>query len=410
MKIRNTKSPLARLVGLALMLSMASSNSFGQSTSSKEEAVKQDLIKGYANLRLRLEDVSQNNPLEDAQALTLRTRVGVNIAEKYAFSGVIEFEDVRDAFGINDYSVPPAGVRPGQFSVIADPETTELDQAYVKWRSGNFEVKAGRQAITHDAHRFIGDVGFRQDRQTFDALSLKYKHESGAVFEAAQVFKRNRIFAEEADIDSQDTLLRTQFQTPIGKLTGYGYLLESDNGTNNGLDTYGALLTGSKDNWSYKAELATQDNTNANRKISTEYVALESGWKVKKTTIKVGVEMLTSDGGQGGFATPLATLHKFNGWADSFLRTPDVGLQDFYGSVATPFLGGNLVLIYHDFRADDNQGLGNDLGSEINVQFKRKLGDRYAGVLRFASYDAGDSGYGYVDTDKFWAWIEGDFR
>ena len=28
--------------------------------------------------------------------------------------------------------------------------------------------------------------------------------------------------------------------------------------------------------------------------------------------------------------TPLATLHKFNGWADLFLTTPNAGLEDAY--------------------------------------------------------------------------------
>jgi hypothetical protein len=31
-----------------------------------------------------------------------------------------------------------------------------------------------------------------------------------------------------------------------------------------------------------------------------------------------------------GFTTPLATLHKFQGWADKFLTTPVNGLADLY--------------------------------------------------------------------------------
>ena len=37
--------------------------------------------------------------------------------------------------------------------------------------------------------------------------------------------------------------------------------------------------------------------------------------------------------------TPLATLHKFDGWADLFLTTPNKGLQDLYAGAAYRFDG-----------------------------------------------------------------------
>jgi len=43
----------------------------------------------------------------------------------------------------------------------------------------------------------------------------------------------------------------------------------------------------------------------------------------------VGYEVLEGNGAIG-FATPLATLHAFNGWADMFLTTPANGLKDLY--------------------------------------------------------------------------------
>jgi hypothetical protein len=50
---------------------------------------------------------------------------------------------------------------------------------------------------------------------------------------------------------------------------------------------------------------------------------IEVGTTVASVNVKVGYELLGSDNGEYGFATPLATLHKFNGWADQFLGTPD---------------------------------------------------------------------------------------
>lgn len=53
------------------------------------------------------------------------------------FSGVIELEDVR-YLGLHDYSVPATGFNTGRYPVISDPETTELNQAYLQYQQGAF--------------------------------------------------------------------------------------------------------------------------------------------------------------------------------------------------------------------------------------------------------------------------------
>ena len=45
--------------------------------------------------------------------------------------------------------------------------------------------------------------------------------------------------------------------------------------------------------------------------------------------LNAGYEVLGADNGVG-FATPLATGHKFQGWADKFLTTPGDGIEDVY--------------------------------------------------------------------------------
>jgi hypothetical protein len=45
-------------------------------------------------------------------------------------------------------------------------------------------------------------------------------------------------------------------------------------------------------------------------------------------TAKIAYEVLGSDGRNYAFATPFATLHKFNGWSDQSLGTPSQGLVD----------------------------------------------------------------------------------
>jgi len=122
------------------------------------------------DLNLRYEAVDQDNSSKNASALTLRTRLNYTGANYNGFSGVVEFEDSRQIAGVNRYNDTVGNNT--QYSIIADPETTELDQAYVQYKQGKFIAKLGRQVLTLDNHRYVGHVGWRQDRQTFDAATL----------------------------------------------------------------------------------------------------------------------------------------------------------------------------------------------------------------------------------------------
>jgi len=369
--------------------------------------------KAFANLRLRYEnaDIANGNG-EDADALTLRTSFGYQTGDYHGFSVLVEAEDVREVLGVRDFSVPPAGVRAGEFDVIADPETTELDQAFVQYKAGGFTGKLGRQVIALDGHRFVGHVGWRQDRQTFDGITLNYKDDN-LELTGAYVTQRNRIFAEVGDADSSDIFLNASYKFGgAGKLVAYSYLLDQDNGAE--IDTYGISYTGSFKAGSsainYTAEYATQDNGD----LDTDYFNLGAGIKFGAVKFSLGYESLGSDDGFGAFATPLATLHKFNGWADVFLNTPAIGLEDFSATFDAKFGGGNFKIAYHDFSADDSSiagiNVGDDLGSEIDIQYTRNFGKHVYTGIKYADYSDGSSAFSPVDTQRFWVWAGVKFK
>ena len=377
---------LATAMGLTTISCAASANALTDALSAGKAKV---------DLRLRYEGVDQDNALEDASALTLRTRLGYYSGSANGFSAVIEMEDNRIVMGQGDYTVGPTGYNLGQYSVIADPEHTELDQGFIQYKSKTLTAKLGRQVITFDNHRFVGHVGWRQDRQTFDGVSAKYTPTKDLSLSYAYIDQRNRIFAEDADLDSKDHLFNASYKTAAGTLTGYGYLLEVDNGTDNALDTYGVRFSGAKKTgdtkWLYTAEYATQSNEAAASDFDTDYLFLEAGAVISGITAKIGYEVLGSDDGLKGFATPLATLHKFNGWADQFLGTPAEGLVDTSITLAGKAAGGSWSVIYHDFEADEASATVDDLGSEIDLLYARKFGKHYSAGIKYASY-SGDSG------------------
>ena len=357
-----------------------------------------------ADLNLRYEGVEQDNAAKDATALTLRTLINYTTGDFKGFSATVELEnsvalidDYKDAIGQGN-----------EYSVVADPDHTELDQAYITYKEGKLSGKIGRQVITMDNHRFVGHVGWRQDRQTFDALTLGYQLTKATKVSYAYLSKRNRIFSDEKDIDAKDHLLNISHKIASGKLTGYAYLLAEDKTGGAEINTYGlryagaAKLAGHK--VTYSAEFATQDNDTAEK--SANYFAVDAGTKIANLNVKVGYELLGSDNGTYGFATPLATLHKFNGWADQFLGTPAEGLQDIYVSLGGKLAGGSWKVVAHNYTADDSSATVDHLGSELNAVYTKAINKTFKAGIKYAAYNAIDY---KVDTDKVWIWLSAKF-
>lgn len=378
------------------------------------ESITEALTTGTPSLdiNLRYEDVDQDTA--EAQALTIRTRLEYTTADYMGFSATVGMEDVSIVGGVNDFKAPPAGMAgPADTAVIADAEVTEIDQSFVQYKQDMVTAKLGRQVIALDNQRFVGHVGWRQDRQTFDAFRVMVTPLKDLTIDLSYIDRRRRIFAENADIDSSDVLVNIGYVTPFGKVVGYSYNLEEEGtATESQFDTLGLSFTGALSldavKLLYAIEFASQEfDNNAGASADTEYTKLEGGVSVAGVTAKLGYEVLGSDDGVVAFQTPLATGHAFNGWADIFLATPAQGLVDTYLSVGGAVAGVNLALIYHDFEADEDSATIDDLGDELDFVATKAFGKNYSAGVKYASYQAGDGSY--QDTDKFWIWVNAKF-
>jgi hypothetical protein len=120
--------------------------------------------------------------------------------------------------------------------------------------------------------------------------------------------------------------------------------------------------------------------------------------------LKLGYEVLEGDGvANQRFQTPLATLHKFQGWADKFLGTPPGGIEDFYVGVSGKVFNASYNVIYHDFSAETG---GGSYGDEIDASLQWKIGDHYGLLLKLARYSA--DGFA-TDTNKYWVMFTAGF-
>jgi len=375
------------------------------------------------NVRARYEYVEQDNLASESHAGTIRTRFGFTTAPVYGFQGMIEAENIT-AVDDDSYNAAGSNGQPGR-PIVADPEVTEINQAWLGYSYTNqFNIKAGRQRIVLDNHRFIGDVGWRQNQQTFDSAFTTFTPCKEFSLSYGYLWDVNRIFGDvsglppgNTDFESDSHIINASFNTRFGKLVGYGYLLDLQNaaGFANSCATYGLSFSGSapvseKVKLDYRGEFALQtDYADSPQDYEAEYYNVELGVNVKPFIVGGGYEVLGSDNGFS-FKTPLATLHAFNGWADVFLATPALGLQDLYG-FAQVTLPGQIPLraVYHKFDSDAGSA---DYGSEIDLVASKKLGKHWMAMVKYAYYMGEDAVSGLpasTDVQKFWAQVEFNF-
>lgn len=360
--------------------------------------------------RLRYESVDQDNAVENADAITLRLRAGAEL-KAGDFSLLAEGEGTL-AIGNNYNAFPFAAEDQNRpYSMVADPENIELNRAQIGWSKGGNTITLGRQRINLDDQRWVGSVGWRQNEQTFDAARGTAKF--GPVsLDATYAIAQRTIFGIDAGgrqaYDGDFIFLGAGVAAGPVKLKAFSYLLDYDDPlfAANSSKTFGVLANATlplspEVKLALAASYASQSDWKTPAKDYTaDYIALEAGLSAMGFKLTGGYELLGSDNGFG-LATPMATLHKFNGWADVFLTTPGGGLEDIYAGLAYSFPSVkalpslNASVTYHSFDSDKG---GLDYGNEWDASLGFKLGP--VGILaKYANYDAKAFS---VDTEKFW--------
>lgn len=377
--------------------------------------------------RYRYEWVDDQTKNKNADASTLRTRLGYMTGDYLDISGFVQFEDVHVVGGSEMYNSTVNGRT--EYPVVADPEGSEINQAFLMYKGVPDTVfKYGRQAINLDNQRFIGAVEWRQNAQTYDAFTITNTSLPDTTIFYGHVSGVNRIFgpkSAQGDLDMVGDLLNITYKGwSVGSLTGYGYFLDYMPGQpiSNALSnqTAGLRFDGGykpesmSPRFLYTAEFARQsDYAEGGSTIEGDYANLMLGVDVSNVQVKLNYEVLSGDGVYA-FATPFATLHAFNGWADRFLVTPD-GLKDIFLSASAVVLEGiNLSGAYHWYSADN---LGYDYGSELNLQVAKKINKSLVVTAKYAAYSADANASNVArnaagaakDLDKFWVMLDVQF-
>lgn len=369
-----------------------------------------DLIRDTLNkakptidLRARYEQGDQDGR-RSSVAATIRLRLGLETPEVKGLKAFVEFEHT-EAADRNSYQAASVHGLGKNKTIIADPETSELNRLWIQYSGYDSTAKLGRQRIVLDGARFIGNVGWRQNEQTYDAVRLTNKSIPDLTLTYAYLWNVQRIFGSEGvtaagqdDFDSGSHLINVAYDKLANvKIKAYTYLLDlenraGDNASNNsyGMSVAGKIPVTDALLFGYYGEYAYQtDAASSALDYRADFIHAELTGTLQGRTLGLGYQML--GGGDGvGFQTPLATLHKWQGFADVFLSTPSEGLIDRYAWVVTPLpVGLNFRAVYHDFSQEDSRG---DFGTEWDFVLSKKFKNKLVALVKYADYDTSRSG------------------
>ncbi|TAJ72475.1 MAG: hypothetical protein EPO51_10285 [Phenylobacterium sp.] len=346
---------------------------------------------------------------KNGEAATVRTRLGWESADWNGLRGLIEFEDVRQV-GPEHFQVqvpgattPPLnGAAKVRYPIINDPDGTELNRLQLSWTpNAAFAGTIGRQRILIDDQRFVGNVGWRQDEQTFDAARIDLAHGRFKLF-YAYVSHVNRVLGELRDWDSDSHLAQLTW-TPAEqlKLQGFVYALDFGNSAANSSITKGIKASGKT--WvglyqlAYNATYAHQSDYNGNTAdYGLDYWGADLAGTFDIYTARVSYESLEGDGTRG-FTTPLATTHAFQGWSDAFVQ-PLGGNKGFVDGLRdlnftlnvkprwkwTYLFNIDVLVRYHDF---DSQRTGASLGREWDAQVQATINPKLTAAIKYADFE-----------------------
>lgn len=355
--------------------------------------------KPIIDVRYRLERVENAAFVENAVANTIRTRLGYESGEFHGFKVLLEFENVA-AIGDDHFNSTTNGRT--QFPVIADPNATEINRAQLSFAGiPETTVTLGRQRFELLNQRFVGAVDFRQNQQTFDALRVTNASIEGLTVDYLYLSRIHKVFGDDnplGEVDSDSHVIAATYDGgALGKLTGYGLLLDLEEtpaassatwglryAATRFLDEEAGLSVGLVGEFALQSDYAANPFDYEEAYVNGEASVALGGWSAT-----FAYERLGGDGAIG-FSTPLATLHKFQGFADVFLTTPAAGVEDLnataaYGWKGGPFgTEGRVYVIYHDFESERGDV---NFGREVDAGVNLSLGKHWSAEIKGAVYD-----------------------
>ncbi|MDF7824909.1 hypothetical protein P4B35_12875 [Pontiellaceae bacterium B12227] len=375
-----------------------------QTWPSLDELAKADMKEGKMTAEIRLGYEHSNvsgNGTKAANAFLTRVRVNYQTANYSGFDGFVQAQYVGP---LSDTYNP----RNPNYDTVADPEAFRMHQAYLGWTGYDTHARIGAQEIILDNARFIGNVGWRFNAQSFNAGLVKNQSVENLTLLYSYADSINGIDGENDDT-RQYHLFNGEYKLgDHNKASAFAYLQRNENAAD--INTYGLRFWGKNDTLGYHAMGALQ------RKAYYGY--LSANLDFDAVDVEVGGEYISGGTDPNErFQTLNGTAHAFNGWADQFLGTGGglpAGLIDLWvkGSIS-PMEAMELIGVYHYFNtAADTpaSSFSGTYGNEIDAMLKYKICDNFDALTGLALYFKGDDAASNGTNDETVFWLRGNLR
>lgn len=391
------KSKIALLLSTASLLHAGSPDLETSLVAPKAES----WIKPLINIRARYE-FADIDGFDQSNAFTVRERLGLKTQSWNGFSVLVEGEFTQAV--VDEYNGGAIGADPYNptDSIIADPETNELNQFYLQYTGWDTTAIVGRQTLVYDNAAFIGDVAWRQNEQTFDGITLSNTSIEKLTLKYAYINRVNRIFGSDADgdikltpnvesVDGQVNLFNASYAGFEGVTLGaYAYVMSFDDLPVWDNNTFGLSAKGKALDLDLYGEGAFQDQAGLSTDETAGYAHVTVTKAFGTQSLMLGMEWLGA-----GFKTPLATVHAFNGYSDvtdpARISGAHNGLTDTYAAYSLPiFYGIKWVNIFH-ILGDDSISAG--YGWEYDTVLSKKFDDNFTALAKLAFFESGDDAY-----------------
>lgn len=278
-------------------------------------------------------------------------------------------------------------------TTTADKNGITFFEAWAQYDfSSNWSARLGRQVISYDNQRILGEVDWAQQGQSHDAAVLSFHPKNHQLdFGVALNSNAENLVAPKIPYTtSYKSMQYAWYHTQFSKLsasllllnTGYEFEKSVDNLEVDYKQTFGTYLTFKDKKWNTHLGLYGQTGESAAKKVNAWYAGAFVGYAFSNAfKAGAGYEFLSGKNQNDNspdvksFSPVFGTNHGFNGLMDYFYvgnHQNSVGLQDAYlklNYISNKWL---FVLMPHVFNAPntvldlDNKKMDSYLGTEID--------------------------------------------
>ncbi|MEL1239717.1 alginate export family protein [Flavobacterium flavipallidum] len=278
-------------------------------------------------------------------------------------------------------------------TATADKNGVAVFEAWAQYDfSPNWSARFGRQVISYDNQRILGEIDWIQQGQSHDAALFSFhpkNHQLDLGF-AMNANAENLVAPKTPYTTNYKSMQYAWYHTQFGKIntsllllnTGYEFEKSVGNLEVDYKQTFGTYLVFKDKKWDSNLGLYGQTGKNFNNNVSAWYAGANLGYALTDAfKASLGYEFLSGKDQDNtsltvkSFSPIFGTNHAFNGFMDYFYvgnHQNSVGLQDAYLKLNYSLKKWQFTLTPHVFNAPNtvlnasNEKMDSYLGTEID--------------------------------------------